>query len=151
MKHNALSYSFAWLVGVCCCANVQQQPNRITTKELVPILYVEKTTKTDYLTRLDLEKIIKESCNIEKINWDSADTNAMLELAWRESRYKITAQNKKSSAYGLFQFLDNTWGNYNVTKCDIPHVQVIGAIRYIKSRYTTPIKALEYHKKRGYY
>lgn len=33
-------------------------------------------------------------------------------IAWRESRNTPTAKNKRTSASGLYQFIDKTWNNY---------------------------------------
>ncbi|MDD5486676.1 MAG: transglycosylase SLT domain-containing protein [Dehalococcoidales bacterium] len=75
-------------------------------------------------------------------------------MAWiiqKESGGNPTAQNKKSSAYGLMQFLDNTWGNYGHQKTSDPVQQIAAGIDYIKKRYGTPQNAVAFHQKNGWY
>ncbi|WP_353740065.1 transglycosylase SLT domain-containing protein [Phosphitispora fastidiosa] len=75
-------------------------------------------------------------------------------LAWiigEESSGNPTAQNPKSTAYGLMQFLDSTWGNYGYQKTSDPVKQVVAGIDYIKKRYGTPQKAVAFHQQNGWY
>lgn len=76
---------------------------------------------------------------------------ALHELLMRESGFKTTAQNKHSTAYGLFQFLDSTWKGVGCKKTSDLHEQIECGIKYIQRRYVTPTKALEFHKQEGYY
>jgi SLT domain-containing protein len=74
-----------------------------------------------------------------------------MELASRESSLDPTAQNKSTTAYGLFQFLDSTWNGTGTTKSSNPSAQAAAAIKYIKSRYGTPEKALAFWDKNNWY
>ena len=62
----------------------------------------------------------------------------------RESRWDYTADNPRSSAYGIPQML-------NMPK-DTPMVKQIDlGLKYIKHRYGTPSKALAFHNANGWY
>jgi hypothetical protein len=67
-----------------------------------------------------------------------------LELLWdKESRWNPRADNPKSTAYGIPQLLK--------LKVKDPYQQIDRGIKYIKHRYGTPCKALEFHKMNGHY
>ena len=66
-----------------------------------------------------------------------------LVLLWhKESLWSPTANNPKSSAYGIPQLL-------KMTERD-PYKQILLGLKYIKHRHKTPCLALEHHKK-GWY
>lgn len=75
-------------------------------------------------------------------------------LAWiiqKESSWNPNAQNKKSTAYGLFQFLDQTWIGYKCQKnADIANQTKCG-LKYIQARYRTPVEAKAHHLRKGWY
>ena len=76
---------------------------------------------------------------------------AMLAIVQKESGFNNTAQNKHSTAYGMYQFLDSTWKSYGATKTSDPIQQTEAAMAYIKARYGTPKNALRFHQQNGYY
>jgi hypothetical protein len=79
-------------------------------------------------------------------NWDA--------LQWiisKESSWNPKAQNPNSTAYGLFQFLDGTWGDFGASKSSDPGVQTDAGLRYIRSRYGTPEAARAFHQNNGWY
>ena len=61
------------------------------------------------------------------------------------------AQNPKSTAFGMFQFLDSTWEGYGIPKTSDPVQQMQAGIRYIKARYGTPERAVQFRIKNGWY
>lgn len=64
------------------------------------------------------------------------------QLVQRESGWRIHAHNKSSGAFGLFQFLPSTWGNYKFPyKPKEASIQITAGLRYITKRYGTPCKA----------
>jgi SLT domain-containing protein len=64
------------------------------------------------------------------------------QLIQHESGWRINAHNKSSGAFGLFQFLPSTWGNYKFPyKPKDASIQVKAGLRYITKRYGTPCKA----------
>lgn len=74
----------------------------------------------------------------------------LLELTARESSWNPTAQNPKSTAYGMFQFLDGTWKGYG-TKTSDPYKQALAGVEYVKARYGDPWKALAFHDINNWY
>jgi len=79
------------------------------------------------------------------------EVNALLELVNRESSFRHNVKNPNSTAFGLFQFLDSTWGGYGAQKSDDPNVQIAAGLRYIKERYGSPSMALRFHDENGWY
>jgi len=83
--------------------------------------------------------------------WDSGrHWNALNTLIGKESSWNPNAQNKGSTAYGLFQFLNSTWGPYG-SKTSDPAGQARAGLKYIQDRYGDPSKALAFHKKNNWY
>jgi len=76
-----------------------------------------------------------------------------LELVARESSFNPNAKNSKSTARGLFQFLDSTRKNYGGSKVnwDDPYQQAVAGLKYIKDRYGTPENALLHWDKNKWY
>jgi hypothetical protein len=69
---------------------------------------------------------------------------ALEELWDRESRWDYTADNPRSTAYGIPQLLKMDPRTPMVKQIDL-------GLKYIKHRYKTPVKALEFHNKNGWY
>ena len=67
----------------------------------------------------------------------------LVELWHKESRWSPTADNKRSTAYGIPQLLKMKERN--------PYRQIDLGLKYITKRYDTPCRALAYHKKKGHY
>lgn len=76
--------------------------------------------------------------------WGPQEWPAMYRLLMNESGFNPNAQNPTSTAHGLFQFLDSTWDGTGIDKTDDPAGQTEAGIKYIKSRYGTPSKALDF-------
>ena len=76
---------------------------------------------------------------------------ALHELIDRESKWDSDAQNPKSTAYGLGQFLDQTWELVGVEKSADYRIQLIASHKYVMMRYGSWVKALEHHKRYGRY
>jgi hypothetical protein len=74
--------------------------------------------------------------------WGSGDQwNALYKLIQGESGFRPNAQNPTSSAYGLFQFLDSTWGTVGGHKTSDPTLQTIYGLKYIQQAYGSPLNA----------
>lgn len=74
--------------------------------------------------------------------WGSGNQwNALYKLIMGESGFRPNAQNPTSSAYGLFQFLDSTWGTVGGHKTSDPTLQTIYGLKYIQSVYGSPANA----------
>ncbi|MGQ3385298.1 tape measure protein [Glutamicibacter sp. TV12E] len=77
--------------------------------------------------------------------WDS-----LSKLINKESSWNPNAQNPSSTAYGLFQFLNGTWGSYGAKTSD-PTGQAKAGLKYISQRYGDPEKAWAFHKRNNWY
>lgn len=98
--------------------------------------------------RSSMENLVKQRTAQE---WGADQWPAMRALVMKESGFNPVAQNPTSTAFGMFQFLDSTWKGYGVPKTADPAMQTEAGIRYIKKRYGTPQKALEFHQRNNWY
>jgi soluble lytic murein transglycosylase-like protein len=78
--------------------------------------------------------------------WGTKKEFACLDrLIHHESKWNHLALNKSSGAFGLFQFLPSTWGNYKYPfKPRDPAIQIKAGLRYITKRYETPCNAWQF-------
>jgi hypothetical protein len=87
-----------------------------------------------------------------KYGWGSGNEwNSLVQLIKKESSFRNTAQNPTSTAYGLFQFLNSTWGTVGGYKTSDPGLQTEFGLRYIKGRYGSPSQALQFHLANNWY
>lgn len=73
--------------------------------------------------------------------WTGNEWDALYQLVMHESGFRNTAQNPNSTAYGMFQFLNDTWAGTGYRKTSNPRTQTLAGLRYIASRYGDPEKA----------
>lgn len=76
-----------------------------------------------------------------------------LNALWtHESHWNAKAANPHSTAFGIPQFLDETWTNYHypVRPTD-PIIQVKAGLRYITKRYGSPCRAWSFWYRHYYY
>ena len=83
--------------------------------------------------------------------WTGAQWDALYAVVMRESGFRNNAQNPTSTAYGMFQFLDSTWGAYGASKTSDPAAQTTAGLNYIASRYGSPAGALAHEQAYGWY
>lgn len=83
--------------------------------------------------------------------WTGPQWEALHRLVMKESGYNPTAQNPTSTAYGIFQFLNKTWGNYGAQKTSDPAAQTRAGLNYIAQRYGDPSRALNFHLRNNWY
>ena len=57
------------------------------------------------------------------------------QLVYLESKWDNEAQNPYSTAYGIGQFLDQTWDTVSYDKTSDPYTQVDAMIEYVTKRY----------------
>ena len=74
---------------------------------------------------------------------DSKQMRCLDKLWTKESNWRPTAKNKKSSAFGIPQLLKMTETN--------PYRQIILGIKYTEHRHKSACKALAFHNRKGYY
>jgi len=72
-------------------------------------------------------------------------------LSFKESTHSTLGKNPRSTASGLFGFLDSTWKGTGFSKTQCPICQTRAAYRYCVNRYKSIDNALAFHKRRGYY
>jgi hypothetical protein len=76
--------------------------------------------------------------------------NDLVSLWNKESGWNNTAQNPTSTAYGIAQFLDTTWGPYGRKTSD-PTLQITYGLEYIKDRYGSPEAAWAHEVANNWY
>lgn len=72
-------------------------------------------------------------------------------LIQKESGFDPEAQNPKSTAYGIHQFLDSTWSSVACEKTSDPYEQIDCGIEYIKIRYGNPQLAWQHSIDKNWY
>lgn len=84
--------------------------------------------------------------------YDVKNAKAFVEIIWRESRFKVTATNPSSGAYGLGQANPPTkMSSVGVDWRYNAYTQLAWVAKYISERYDTPVLALEHHNRKGWY
>lgn len=77
--------------------------------------------------------------------WNTgANWSGLTNLVDHESGWNPNAQNPRSTAYGLFQFLNGTWAGTGIAKTANYILQITAGLRYIASRYQNPANAWNY-------
>jgi soluble lytic murein transglycosylase-like protein len=69
----------------------------------------------------------------------------------KESGFNPLAQNPRSSAFGIFQFLDATRRTYGIPKTSDPYIQSVAGFKYLRDRYGSPAAALAFHNAHNWY
>ena len=102
------------------------------------------------LPQSDIQKQVQSIAN--EYGWGEGEQwEALSWIIQKESGWKPNAQNKTSTAYGLFQFLDMTRTSYNCPKTADVEIQTKCGIRYIQARYGTPLEAQKFHQRKNWY
>jgi hypothetical protein len=86
----------------------------------------------------------------KEFGWGPLEVQAWYVLGVKESGWRNTAQNPTSTAFGIGQFLDSTWGPYGPKTSD-PTKQIRYMAMYIRDRYGKPSKALAFHLLHNWY
>ncbi|MDP5181978.1 transglycosylase SLT domain-containing protein [Blastococcus sp. BMG 814] len=75
-----------------------------------------------------------------------------LESLWgKESGWNPDAQNPRSTAYGIAQFLDSTWAGTGIAKTSDGYRQIDAGLIYINNRYGSPCGAWAHSQSKGWY
>lgn len=69
----------------------------------------------------------------------------------KESKWNPLAQNPNSTAFGIGQFIDNTWEVVDYRKTKDPYSQIDAMIKYVELIYGDGCNAWEFKSKRGWY
>jgi hypothetical protein len=89
--------------------------------------------------------------------WSTKEWGCLNNLWNSESHFNPKALNMGSKAFGIAQFLPNTWSNYKVMKTAEAKLQIQYGLRYIEKRYGSiydtagACNAWKFHKKHGWY
>lgn len=81
---------------------------------------------------------------MKDLGWNNYEWKSLYTLWMMESKWDYTADNPRSTAYGIAQILDYP-RNSSINK------QVEDGFKYIKARYKTPSRALAHHFRTGWY
>lgn len=94
------------------------------------------------------------STAIQRAGVDASWVQPMSQLVANESSWNPKAKNPKSTAHGYAQFLNSTRQQYEKKmklSYDDPTNQLVMMIQYVKDRYGTPQKAMEFWNKNKWY
>jgi hypothetical protein len=69
----------------------------------------------------------------------------------KESNWNPLAQNPKSTAFGIGQFLNSTWGLVDYKKTKNPYDQIDAMVLYVKLIYGDGCNAWDFKNQRGWY
>lgn len=129
-------------------ATVQDNPVEaikvVKAEELAPVA----PTPVQEVKPLTIEDYGKKKVT-EK--WNESQWDAFNTLVHKESGWRCDAQNPKSTAYGIGQFLDSTWGGTGIEKTSDCNKQVDAMLIYIEDRYGNPRIALDFHISHHWY
>lgn len=107
-------------------------------------LFVLQTFALDTAESQELKINTLKQITFHKMDYSFKEFYCLDELLHKESRWNYKAKNTKSSAFGLFQMLNN--------KEKDPIKQIDKGLRYIEHRYSgSACKALAHHKLKGWY
>lgn len=98
----------------------------------------------------DFKGIKQYACHKVTLEWGYAQFSYFDKIIQKESSWNHLAQNSKSTAFGLAQFLNSTWSIKHPKTTD-PQKQIDAAIDYISDRYSYPQAAWEFHIKNNWY
>jgi hypothetical protein len=88
---------------------------------------------------------------LAQVGGDSSQFSCLENLWGKESGWNPAAQNPRSSAYGIPQFLDSTWKSTGIAKTSDGYRQIDAGLVYIDSRYGSPCGAWSHSKSTGWY
>ena len=83
--------------------------------------------------------------------WDIKEWRCLRAIWKRESNFNPKSLNKSSGAYGIAQFMPDTWGNYKVTKTSDARLQIKYGLRYIEKRYGSACNAWKFWRTHQWY
>jgi hypothetical protein len=88
---------------------------------------------------------------LQKLGGDSAQFSCLERLWGKESGWNPNAQNPRSSAYGIAQFLDSTWAGTGIAKTSDGYRQIDAGLIYINKRFGSPCGAWSHSQAKGWY
>ena len=96
-------------------------------------------------------KALAQKMAKEMYGWSGSQwSQGLLPLWTQESGFNNTAQNPTSTAFGIAQFLNSTWGPYG-PKTSNPGMQIKYGLEYIHGRYGSPLGAEAHERAYNWY
>ena len=96
-------------------------------------------------------KALAQKMAQQMYGWGGGEWTQGLDPLWtQESGFNNKAQNPTSTAFGIAQFLDSTWGSYG-PKTSNPGKQEKYGLEYIKGRYGDPLAAEAHERAYNWY
>lgn len=86
-----------------------------------------------------------------KENVSAMEIDCYFKLVDGESKWDPLAQNPKSTAFGIGQFLNSTWGLVDTKKTSDPYDQIDAMIKYVNLIYGDGCKAWDVKAYKGWY
>lgn len=135
---------------------IADSPHFIETPKLItplePVAYAQKAemVKVPIATPKPVTSAPSGSCGDWLAQAGISDPDAVW-LISKESGCNPNAQNPRSTAYGIFQFLDSTWKGVGCVKTSDPIQQMICGQKYVMARYGSWAKARSFHQGNGWY
>ena len=97
------------------------------------------------------ELAIRSYQNYLKENVPSKELKCYFKIIDKESNWNPLAQNSKSTAFGLGQFLNSTWALVDHKKTADPYEQIDAMIKYVNLIYGTGCQAWDFKSYKGWY
>jgi len=88
-----------------------------------------------HIVREGTERKLPNARNYARKKLSDKEFHYLDQLVYLESKWDPHAQNPYSTAYGIGQFLDQTWETVGYEKTDDPYTQVDAMIDYVQGRY----------------
>lgn len=100
---------------------------------------------------ISANKALAQKMAAQMYNWTGSQWSNGLEPLWMgESGFDNNIKNPTSTAYGIAQFLDSTWGPYG-TKTSNPGLQIKYGLEYVHDRYGNPLSAESFKRAHNWY
>jgi hypothetical protein len=113
---------------------------------LAPTPAIPAASKTTLLAQIDGKELARELLTTKQYRCFSS-------LIGKESAWKNTARNSKSSAQGVGQLLDGTYRNLGMKHSQVEAAQVVASLAYIGRKYGSsgPCGAWKHWQKNNWY
>lgn len=96
------------------------------------------------LEQVDAKKLAKKLLTKQEFS-------CLAKLLGKESAWKASAKNPKSSAKGIGQLLDATYRNLGMKHSEASVPQLVATLAYIHRRHVTACNAWQFFKAKNYY
>lgn len=97
------------------------------------------------------QKAILAYQHYTKENVPRQELSCYFNIIDKESKWNPLAQNPKSTAFGIGQFLNSTWALVDHKKTTDPYAQIDAMIKYVNLVYGDGCQAWDFKKYKGWY